>query len=124
MNYLKKLGVSLVFIISFILILTFIGTLFNFIGLFNNNFIKIVKVIIPILSMFVGGFIIGKKQGKNGWLEGLKLSLIFLAILTIFNYLVLNYSFSLKSVIYCTILIISTILGSIIGVNMFSKNQK
>ena len=124
MNYIKNLGISLGFIIIFILGLTFIGTLFNYIGLFNNTIIKIVKVIIPILSMFIGGFIIGKKQGKNGWLEGLKLGLIFLIILTLFNYLGLNFSFSIKSIIYYTILLISTILGSIIGVNRFRPNTK
>lgn len=123
MNYLKNLGVALLFIVSFILGLTFIGTLLNYIGLFNNTVIKIVKVIIPVLSMFVGGFIIGKKQGKKGWLEGLKLSLIFLVILTLFNYLGLNSKFSLKSVIYYIILIISTIFGSIIGVNRFKPNS-
>lgn len=122
MNYLKNLGISLLFIISFILVLTFIGTLFNYIGLFNNTVIKIVKVIIPILSMFIGGFVIGKRQGKNGWLEGLKLSLIFLVILTLFNYLGLNASFSLKSWIYYIILIVSTIFGSILGVNKFKPN--
>lgn len=123
MNYLKNLGVSLLFIISFILGLTFIGTLFNYIGLFNNTLIKIIKVIIPVLSMFIGGFVIGKKQGKKGWLEGLKLSLIFLAILTLFNYLGLNSSFSLKSGIYYIILIVATIFGSIIGVNRFKPTQ-
>lgn len=124
MNYLKNLGVTLAFIISWILVLTFLGTLFNYIGLFNSAFIKIIKVIIPILSMFIGGFVIGKKQGKKGWLEGLKLSSVFLVILTLFNYLGLNSSFSLKTIIYYIILIVSTIFGSIIGVNRFRPNEK
>lgn len=123
MNYLKNLGISLLFIFCFILGLTLIGTLFNYIGILNNTGIKITKVIIPILSMFSGGFVIGKKQGKKGWLEGLKLSLIFLIILTLFNYLGLNYSFSIKSIIYYVILIVSSILGSIVGVNKFKPNK-
>lgn len=124
MNYLKNLSTSLTFIIIFILGLTFIGTLFNYIGFFNNTFIKIIKIIIPIISMFIGGFIFGKKQGKNGWLEGLKLSLIFVIILSLFNYLGLNCNFTIKSIIYYIILIISTILGSIIGVNKFKPREK
>jgi len=123
MRYLKNLGISLLYIIGFMLILTFIGTLFNYIGLLNSSVIKIVKVIIPVLSMFIGGFVIGKRQGKNGWLEGLKLSLIFLIILTLFNFLGLNHSFSVKSIIYYIILTVSTILGSIIGVNKFKPNN-
>ena len=106
MNYLKKLGISIIYILSFILGLTFIFTLLNYVGILNNTTINIIKIIIPIVSMFIGGFIIGKKTGKKGWLEGLKLSLIFLAILTLFNYLGLKSTLSLKVIIYYLILII------------------
>lgn len=124
MKYLKNLGISLLYIIIPILVLTFLSTLFNYFGLFNNSIMKIVKIIIPIVSMFIGGFIIGKKQGKNGWLEGLKLGLIFLLILTLLNMFGLNGSFSIKMVIYYLILTIATILGSIVGVNKFKPNNK
>jgi len=46
MKYLKNLGIALLYIIALILILTFIGTLFNYIGLFNNAVINIMKIII------------------------------------------------------------------------------
>ena len=123
MNYVKKVGVTLIYIIGIILILTFISTFFNYINLFNNSVINIIKIIIPIISMLIGGFIIGKKTGKKGWLEGLKLSLIFIIILTIFNYLAFNHKISLKTIIYYLILIISTIFGSIIGVNKINKRS-
>lgn len=123
MNYLKKLGISMIYILSFILGLTFIFTLLNYIGILNNTAINIIKIIIPVISMFIGGFIIGKKTGKKGWLEGLKLSLIFLIILTLFNYLGLKSTLSLKVIIYYLILIISTMFGSIVGVNKY-KPQK
>ena len=122
MNYLKKLGISIIYILSFILGLTFIFTLLHYIGLLNNTTINIIKIIIPIISMFIGGFIIGKKTGKKGWLEGLKLSLIFLVILTLFNYLGLKSTLSLKVIIYYLILIISTMFGSIVGVNKYKPN--
>ena len=118
MNYLKNVGISFIYIICFLLGLTFISTLFNYINLFGN------KVIIPIISLFVGGFVIGKRTGKKGWLEGIKLSLIFLAFLTIFNYLALDSSISLKTVIYYIILVIATTFGSMIGVNKFKPEEK
>lgn len=124
MDYLKKLGISFIYILSFILGLTFIFTLLNYIGLLNNTAINITKIIIPILSMFIGGFVIGKKTGKKGWLEGLKLSLIFLVILTLFNYLGLKSNLSLKVGIYYIILVISTMFGSIIGVNKYKPENK
>jgi len=124
MNYLKNVGISFIYIICFLLGLTFISTLFNYINLFGNTFINVLKVIIPIISLFVGGFVIGKRTGKKGWLEGLKLSLIFLAFLTIFNYLALDSSISLKTVIYYIILVIAATFGSMIGVNKFKPEEK
>lgn len=124
MNYLKNVGISFIYMICFLLGLTFISTLFNYINLFGNTFINVLKVIIPIISLFVGGFVIGKRTGKKGWLEGLKLSLIFLAFLTIFNYLALDFSISLKTVIYYIILVIATTFGSMIGVNKFKPEEK
>lgn len=123
MNYFKNVGIALLYIVCTILGLTFISTLLNYINLFGNTAINIIKIIIPIISMLIGGFVIGKRKGKKGWLEGLKLSLIFLVILTLFNYLGLHHTMSIKTVIYYLILIISTIFGSIIGVNKYnSKN--
>lgn len=124
MNYLKNVGISFIYIICFLLGLTFISTLFNYINLFGNTFINVLKVIIPIISLFVGGFVIGKRTGKKGWLEGIKLGLIFLVFLTIFNYLALDSSISLKTVIYYIILVIATTFGSMIGVNKFKPEEK
>lgn len=124
MNYLKNVGIAFIYIISFLLGLTFISTLFNYINIFGNTFTNIVKVIIPVVSLFIGGFAIGKRVGKKGWLEGIKLSLIFLFILTIFNYLALDMSFSLKTLIYYLILIISTTFGSMFGVNKYKPEKK
>lgn len=124
MNYLKNVGISFIYIICFLLGLTFISTLFNYINLFGNTFINVLKVIIPVISLFVGGFVIGKRTGKKGWLEGLKLSLIFLAFLTIFNYLALDFSMSPKTLIYYIILVIATTFGSMIGVNKFKPEEK
>ncbi len=124
MNYLKNVGISFIYIICFLLGLTFISSLFNYINLFGNTFINVLKVIIPVISLFVGGFVIGKRTGKKGWLEGLKLSLIFLAFLTIFNYLALDFSMSPKTLIYYIILVIATTFGSMIGVNKFKPEEK
>lgn len=124
MNYLKNLGISIIYILAFILGLTFIFSLINYIGLFNNTTMNIIKIIIPVLSMFIGGFVLGKRTGKKGWLEGLKLSLIFLIFLTLFNYLGLKSNISLKVGIYYLILITSTIFGSILGVNKYKPENK
>ena len=117
MKYLKNLGISFLYIIGFILILTFITTLLSYFNILSDKVTSIVKIIIPIISMFTGGFYIGKRSSKKGFLEGLKLGSIFSIILIIFNYLAVNNSFKFKYLLFYIILIISSILGSMIGIN-------
>ena len=117
MIYLKKLGLSFIYIIGTILVLTFITTILSYFNILNDKITSIVKIIIPIISMLIGGFYIGKNSFKKGFLEGLKLGGIFSCILIIFNYLAFNNSFKLKYLLFYLILIITSILGSMIGIN-------
>ncbi|MBR6690644.1 MAG: TIGR04086 family membrane protein [Bacilli bacterium] len=117
MKYLKNLGMSFIYIIVTILVLTFITTILSYFNILNDKITSIIKIIIPIISMLIGGFYIGKKSLKKGFLEGLKLGGIFSLILIIFNYLALNISFKFKYLLFYLILIITSILGSMIGIN-------
>ena len=117
MKYLKNLGISFIYIISTLLILTLITTIFSYFNIFNDKVTSMVKIIIPIISMFIGGFFIGKNSNKKGFLEGLKLGVIFSIIIIIFNYLAFDYSFKIKYLLFYSILIISSIFGSMIGIN-------
>lgn len=121
MKFIKNISISILYIVLTMLILTFILTLFSYFNIINDKIISIFKIIIPIISLFVGGFLLGKKSIKKGWLEGLKLSLIFLIILIIFEYLALSQSFEFKNILFYLILSISSIFGSMIGI---SKNNK
>ena len=122
MNYLKKISISLACILGFIFIATFILTFFNYINIINFKIMTILKLILPIMALFLGGFVIGRRSNQKGWLEGLKLGLIFVVILVLFNYLGLNNKFELKNLLYYLILITTTIFGSIIGINI-KKNK-
>ena len=117
MKYLKKLGMSFIYIISIILILTFIVTLLSYFNLITDKIVSIFKIIIPIIALLIGGIYIGKNSSKKGFIEGLKLGCIFIIVLTIFNYLAFDYSFKFKYLLFYIILIISSILGSMIGIN-------
>lgn len=117
MKYAKNLGFSLLFIIGSLLILTLLLTFFNYFNLFSNGLVSTFKIIIPIISLFAGGFFIGKKSSKKGWLEGLKLSLIFTIILILFNLLGLENKLDLKNILYYLIIIISCMFGGMLGIN-------
>ena len=117
MKYLKNLGISLLYIIGTILVLTFIISIFSYFNIINDKIVSIFKIIIPIISLLIGGFYMGKRSIKKGFLEGIKLGVIFSLILIIFNFLAFGNSFKFKYLLFYLILIISSVLGSMIGIN-------
>lgn len=117
MNYLKLLGKSFIYIVSILLISTLVVTILNYFNIFGSKLVTFFKIVIALISMFVGGFIIGKNSKQKGWLEGLKLGLIVLLILVLLNYLILRQSFEIKNLVYFLILLSSSIFGSMIGIN-------
>ncbi len=121
MKYLKKLGFSFIYILSTILVLTFIVTIFSYFNIMSDKVVSIFKIIIPIISLLIGGYYIGKRSTKKGFIEGLKLGLIYSIILIIFNYLALDNSFKLKYLLFYLILIMTSVLGSMIGINRKSN---
>lgn len=121
MKYLKKLGFSFIYILSTLLIITFIITFLNYFNIISDKIISIFNILIPILSLLIGGFYIGEKSNNKGYLEGLKLGSIFSIFLIIFNFLAFNNSFKLKYLLFYLILIISCIFGSMIGINKRKK---
>ena len=117
MKYLKNLGISFIYIMASILLLTLFITIFSYFNIISDKVTSIFKIIIPIISMLMGGYYMGKKATKKGFFEGLKLGIIFSILLIIFNYLAFNNSFKLKYILFYLILIITSILGSMIGIN-------
>lgn len=122
MKKLKNLLIIIGIMILTILILTMFITTLNYFDIVGKSFMSIYKITIIILTLFIGGFLIGKKSNNKGWLEGLKLGLIFTVFLAIFNLLGLQNKIELKNCLYYLILIISSIFGSMIGINKIEKN--
>ena len=121
MKVLKKFDYIYKFII-FILIFTFLLTIFNLIFNINANILKF----IILIGMILYSFIIGIKKGLNtenkAYTVGLKTGAINILILYILGCFMLSFSLPLRKIIYYLIILITTILGCIIGIN--KKNAK
>ena len=117
MNYLKVLGKSFIYMISILFISVIVITILNYFNILGSKIVTIFKIIISLTSLFVGGFIMGKSSKQKGWLEGIKLSLIILFILTLINYLILKQTFEIRNLVYYLILMSSCIFGSMIGIS-------
>lgn len=123
MNYFKKIGISIGITFLLILLLTLMTTTLSYFEIIKGNTTALFKILIPIISIFIGGIITGKKSTQKGWLEGIKQGLIIILLMFIIS-LILKNKFEFKNTIYYIILIISTTLGSMIGINFKAKADK
>lgn len=123
MTYIKNLGIAFGFIIGSLFGVTLIVTLLHYINWIGSKTLSVLEIIIPLLSLFIGGFIIGKNSKQKGWLEGLKLGGLFLAFLILFQYLGLRIHFSVKTILFYALLSVSCVFGSMLGINKRAKEK-
>lgn len=110
-NYLK----SMFYTLSTILLGTIMITLFNYFNILKGIPLKITMLIIPILGLFIGGFLLGKVSTKKGFAEGLKYGIIWTLILISIN--LITKSFSLTSIIYYILLLLISTFSGVLGIN-------
>jgi len=121
MFIIKYLKSFLFILISILLLSILIGTL-SYFNILGTNVVKIFEIIAIIISMIIGGIYLGKNSDKKGFLEGIKIGIAMIIILFIFGYLAFDKSFSISSLFFYIIILISAILGSILGINKKSSN--
>lgn len=120
MNYLKRLGKVILFtLLSIIILGLLLNTLYYF-DIISNNIYNIMKMIIVLTTLFINALILGKNTDKYGILEGLKLGAIFILIMIIIK-IITNSTFDIRTFIYSIIIILTTSIGSIIGINKLQK---
>ena len=112
-NYLVAIGYIL---LSFI-VLTFIVTLLNYFDVIAGNTLKLIKIVVPIISTLLGSVYLGFNSNKKGYLEGIKLGIIMSFLFFIFSFLGLDKSLSFSRIIYYLIIIITSMLGAMIGIS-------
>lgn len=123
MNDFKKIGISLLFIITILCTSLFLLTIFHYFGIIGGKTSAIFKVIFMLISLFIGGFINGQKSKENGWLEGLKLSSVLLLLWIGLGLILSVASFSFKHVLFYLIIVGITTFGSMIGINKKDTNH-
>ncbi len=115
MANLKKYSIRVLYtFLSLALSLVFISTLYYF-NLVNENIYKVFKIIILIVNIFISGFILGRKASSKGYFEGIKLGLLIIVLFLIMSLLGMG-SLKLSIIVYYLIILISSILGSMLGI--------
>lgn len=111
----KKILKSILTFFIIILVGTLFLTLFNYFNLLPAKIISILKLILSLTSMFISSYKLGKQSEKKGYIEGLKLGSIIILIFLIL--VIILDKFTLKSLLYYLILLLTSILSSMIGIN-------
>jgi len=117
MKILKKYSKTLIFFLITIFILSFIVSLLNITNTLYSKGSEIITIIGMILLFAIIGIEYGKKAQEKGYLEGLKIGLSLIFVLIIINILFYRSGFSLERLIYYIVLILTSTLGSMIGIN-------
>ena len=116
MKYLKHLGISFLTSVLLIIGLTFFVTTLNYFDFISLKVLSILKFLIPLFSIFIGGFYMGRKANKKGFLEGIKFSIIFILIFITVSF-ALNEVINVKDIIFYLMILITSVLGSMFGIN-------
>lgn len=109
-TYLK----NYLYFIIIVICLNIIISLLNNILPFNNTIFLI--SILPI-SMFISCIFLGKKCKEKAYFEGIKFGIIYLIINTLFIILI-KAPFTYKTIIIYILIILSSVLGSMLGINL------
>ncbi len=108
-KYLKCYG----FLFGMIIILTLILSIINY---FTNLPFDTIKIIIPIISMFIASIILGKNTKEKAYLEGIKFSIIYIVISIVIRFII-KMNFNYKTIIIYVILLVIGIIGATLGIN-------
>ncbi len=108
----KQLG----FYLLFLVLLSFLCSLLNLMGL-NSTITNLLLFIFNVASFLVLGFKNGIKSKEKGYLAGLKIGLCLLLILFLINLLVAQKVFTISLLIYYLILILTAVFGGMLGIS-------
>ena len=117
MEYIKNYLKTFLYTIIPILTITLLLTISNYFGIINYSAFKVLEYITIFISIFIASFILGKNSKKKALIEGLKYSLIVVIFMLLLNLIAYSNPFNIKILIYYSMIIATSVVGSIIGIN-------
>lgn len=117
MNNLKKYVKPLLCLMTSLIVNVLAMALFHYMGVFKLASIGKINFVVMAILMFVEGLVMGKKTSKKGYLEGLKLGGFVVVSLFLLN-IIFTRHFDLYVVLYYVVMMVSSVIGSMIGINL------
>lgn len=115
-----KLMYTFLLLIVMYIFLIFIMSLFSYFNIIKGNTLEYFKLTIIFISIFVSSLYLGFKSNSKAYIEGIKYGFLISSIIFIMS--LLFKSFKLSNMVYYLIIILTSSLGSSIGINKKGKN--
>jgi len=116
-RYLKLTGIF----IGIVMFSALLFGLLNLIGL-NYKITTVLNIVVMVILFLVFGFIEGLNTSKKGFVAGFKIGILFIIVLVLFNLIWFKSSFFVSRLVYYLILILSSVVGAMIGINRKKKD--
>jgi putative membrane protein (TIGR04086 family) len=108
---------GLIYSLIFMAIGTLVLSLILFSTKTQEDSLSLLTAIAHGISLFVGGWISGKRAGSRGWYHGGMLGLVYSLLILIVGFLAYDAGLNLMSLKLLALFIISAALGGMLGVN-------
>lgn len=121
-NVVSRLGSALVYGVATIFVLAALvsfvfSLLLKWTDIHESSLTWIIFAI-SVISMFIGGIVAGGKSQEKGWLAGGLTSLLFTALIFLFQFLGIEKPFTAEQWLYHLVFFVAAALGGIVGVNL------
>ena len=113
-------GKIILFFLVAMLILIFTNSIIYYFFKVSYKTINVILLIGTLLTFLIGGFLQGSRASTKGYLAGFKIGLILVLIFIALNFIFIK-NFNLANILYYGILILSSVLGGMIGINKKKK---
>ncbi len=120
MIYISYIKALLFNIIELFILLFFITILYYF-NLINDKTFEVLKLIILLSSIFINSFILGKNTKNKSYIEGIKYGVLLIILLLLIT--IIFYKVKIKLLIFYPLILITSILGSMIGCIKKNKSE-
>lgn len=117
----KKILINIAYFFLTIFLFTFLLTLIAYFNLLNPKIISISRQIVPLLTVTIISYNLGKKAEKKGYIEGIKFGSLILLLFTAL--IIILDKYQLKTLLYDLIFLLASTLGSMIGINRKLNNK-
>ncbi|MEG1305653.1 MAG: TIGR04086 family membrane protein [Bacilli bacterium] len=117
--YIKTILLSIPITLIYLLMFTSL----HYFGIMPYNVLKILSLIFTIIIFILMGINVSRTIRNKGYINGIIVGVIYVIILILLS-LILRENLTIKSLVYYVVLIASSTVGGIAGINIKLFNKK